>query len=206
MTSFDVAMLAYALGKELGPGLFKAYNVEPCTHEALFEGDLIVVDGVALKNAQGHGEYEAAAVNSHWVTVLGWEVHDGEETLVVGNPDLHVGPNGLTHDRYGENRIPLSKLSEVWRSTRHTGEKTEKGAVVLRRPGEAFLLNPRAPLKVKAFVALYLSIVVCAVLDVRTFPPHAGHGSLGWRMGKQIHGATGVESGENHGASAATGV
>jgi hypothetical protein len=127
MSPSELCALSAIVGQSHG---LQAKLREPCSVEELARGDLMYVKSVALKNAQGGVQFEAAEYDSHIVMVESFE----RNAIVVINPDCRKSGRGFRHDGFGRMRIPLvpELLNEVWCSLRRDGIKTTRAAVLLR--------------------------------------------------------------------------
>jgi hypothetical protein len=100
----------------------------PCSVDDLRRGDLIYVNSIALKNAQGGVQYEDSVVDSHIVLV---ERVSSEGVFVI-NPDCRRSGTGFQHNKWGRMVIKIDLLEQVWQSTREDGSTTVRAAVLLR--------------------------------------------------------------------------
>ena len=122
---YELCALSAAAGQSDG---LQATLREPCKLSELEPGDLMYVNSIALKNAQGGVQFEDAMHDSHIVMV---ESIDSTSIIVI-NPDCRRSGSGFRHDLWGRMRIAHAHLDQVWMTTRVDGTRTSKAAVLLR--------------------------------------------------------------------------
>jgi hypothetical protein len=101
---------------------------EPCRVSQLAAGDLMYVNSIALKNAQGGVQFLDAENDSHIVMVESVD----PTGIVVINPDCRKCGSGFRHDIWGRMHISQMHLDKVWMSIRSDGTCTRRAAVLLR--------------------------------------------------------------------------